>query len=301
MAGMDGGAGAPLAGDSACVDGVGGGGGGGRRGDGALARAKRAYVRRSWVRRLSMVREACRRIAEQGETITDVCRDPRMPARSTFMAWLARDPALLALVEAARAEAAQVFTPRRDYHHWDEAVAEEFLARIEDGRGLREVCAEPDMPAHPTITRWLRERPDFQARYRQAREAQADRLFDLAWTIAREAEPGEVETARLMIQTLKLRIGRLSPRVYGPQKAEPPAQAAGAGRPPVVSFTVRRWATDPQRKLVEYTWAAQRRSKAEIEALDADIRAGRLSAEDVARLNDEAVALSESEGWTVRR
>ena len=301
MAGMDGGAGAPLAGDLACVE---GGAGSGPDGGGAVARAKRAYVRRTWTRKLSMVREACRRIAERGETITEVCRDPRMPGRSTFMAWLAREPALWALVEAARAEAAAVFGARRDYHYWDEAVADEFLARIEDGRGLREVCDERDMPAHATITRWLRERPEFAARYRLAREAQADRLFDLAWTIAREAGPGEVETARLMIQTLKWRIGRLSPRVYGPQKALGPADAAGVGEGgrsgrSVVSFVVRRWAKTPAGEMAEYTWAAQGRTEAEAAAVRADIEAGRVDAEALARLNAAGRAKTQAEGWAV--
>ena len=40
---------------------------------------------------------------------------------------------------------------------------------------------------HSTVTRWLNERPEYAQAYRLAREAQADRLFDLAWRIACEA------------------------------------------------------------------------------------------------------------------
>jgi hypothetical protein len=219
MAGMDGGAGAPGAGALARVD-------GGRAGA-AAARAKRDYVRRAYCQKLAMVQRACRRI-EAGWSLAEVCREPDMPSRSTFVSWLSQDPELRGLVEAAEAAAAEVFLPRRDYHHWDPEVAEEVLARIEDGRGLREVCAERDMPVHSTVLRWIKERPEFEAAYRRAREAQADRLFDLAWRIACEATEDEVATARLKIQTLKWRVGRLAPRVYGPLKAqEPPGGQAG--------------------------------------------------------------------------
>ena len=92
-----------------------------------------------------------------------------MPGRTTVVAWLARHPELRAMMEAAEAVAAEVFTPRRDYHYWDEDVAAEVLARIEDGKGLCEVCAERDMPAACTVTRWLNERPEFAVAYRRGR------------------------------------------------------------------------------------------------------------------------------------
>lgn len=287
MAGMDGGARAPLAGGSARVAGV-----GGSAGDGAALRAKRDYVRRDWAHKLAMVREACRRIVDRGESVTEICRDPRMPGRSTFAAWLTANAELRALVEAAQAEAATLWTARRAYHPWDEAVAAEFLARIEDGRGLREVCAELDMPVHATVTRWLKTRPEFAQAYRQAREAQADRLFDLAWTIARECPPlpGEVAAARLKIQTLKWRVGRLAPRVYGPLKAVAPPPPADSGAeeaeaPTRVVFHVRSWARTPDNRVVETTQAAVGMTPAERQALGQDIAAGRVSLEALERMS----------------
>ena len=287
MAGMDGGARAPSAGGLAR-----GAGASGSPADGAAQRAKRDYVRRDWSHKLAMVREACRRIVERGESVTEICRDPRMPARSTFMAWLTADADLWALVDAAQDEAATVWTARRAYHPWDEAVAAEFLARIEDGRGLREVCAERDMPVHATVTRWLKARPEFALAYRLAREAQADRLFDLAWTIARECPPlpGEVAAARLKIQTLKWRVGRLAPRVYGPLKAvasPPPAEGGGeeTDEPTTVVFHVRSWARTPDNQVVETTQAALGMTPAERQALGQDIAAGRVSLEALERMS----------------
>lgn len=248
--------------------------------------AKRRYVRTDYERRVVQVARVCRRL-EGGENVTEVCRDPTMPARSTLMSWLARHAELRERVEAAADEGAGPEGRRRVYHPYGEAVVAEFLARIEDGRGLREVCAELDMPVHSSITRWLNERPEFAERYRWAREAQADRLFDLAWRIACEAEPGEVEVARLKINTIKWRIGRLVPRKYGPWKAVEPVAVAAAGGADddgdaadagtVTAFEVRRWSVAPGRKVVEMTRAVRGLDREERGRVDAAVRAGRFT------------------------
>jgi hypothetical protein len=257
---------------------------------------KRDYVRRAYCEKLAMVRRACRRI-EAGWSLSEVCREPDMPTRSTFMSWLAADADLHRLIETAEAVAAEVFLPRRDYHYWDPEVAAEVLARIEDGRGLREVCAERDMPVACTVTRWLKERPEFEAAYRRAREAQADRLFDLAWRIACEATEDEVATARLKIQTLKWRVGKLAPRVYGPLKAQgPPGGGKGGkgGEDVIVAWHVRNWARTPDNQVVETTWATVGMTPAERQALGQDVREGRISVEELERMNAAAEAADDA-------
>jgi len=255
---------------------------------GPAARARRDYVRRAYAQKVAAVQRLCRRI-EAGESLTEACRDPEMPLRTTLLYWLAQDPELQRLVDAAEAAAAEVFRPRRVYHRYEPEVAAEVLARIEDGRGLREVCAERDMPVHSTVTRWLKERPEYEKAYRRAREAQADRLFDLAWRIACEATEDTVATARLKIQTLKWRVGRLAPRVYGPLKAqEPPGGADGGGEgakgPERVAFEVRHFARTPQGRVVETTRASRGMTQAQRDALFAAIGDGRVTPEDLARM-----------------
>lgn len=278
----------------------------------ARARAKRDYVRRAYCQKVATVARACRWI-EAGWSVTDVCREPDMPQRSTFVAWLAAHPELRDMVEAARAAAAQVFTPRRAYHRWDPAAAAEVLARIEDGRGLREVCSEPDMPSAATVTRWLRARPAFAADYRRAREAQADRLFDLAWRIACEATEGEVATARLKIQTLKWRVGKLARRVYGPARAVAVAAADGlaaaggdgadgtadAGTRRVVGFHARDFAVTPDNRVVETTGAMVGLDPEAARRLADDVRAGRIGLEELAARNAAGEAEMER-AWAAR-
>ena len=214
MAGMDGGAGAPGAGASARLD----AGGAGAASAGVQARAKRDYVRRAYAQKVAMVQRACRRI-EAGSNLSEVCREADMPGRTTVVAWLARHPELRAMMEAAEAVAAEEFTPRRDYHYWDEDVAAEVLARIEDGKGLCEVCAERDMPAACTVTRWLNERPEFAVAYRRAREAQlklddvpAAMKRDVEHLAARLADMQAADEPLALIQQTERRLAQLPER-----------------------------------------------------------------------------------------
>ena len=241
---------------------------------GDVAKAPRGYERRDYERRVLAMARVCRRI-EDGENLTEVCRDPTMPRRSTVMSWVDRYPEFRQQLEAAQAACPEQV---RGYHTWSEKVASEFLARIEDGLGLRDVCAERDMPVHQTITRWLNQRTEFAARYRLAREAQADRLFDLAWRIACDADEHEVRSARLKIETLKWRIGRIVPRKYGPWKAvvpEPTEEAKSGKRKPDLWIEVRRFAKTPDGELAEITEAIRGMTQENIKIMQDDILAGR--------------------------
>jgi len=130
------------------------------------------------------------------------------------------------------------------------------------------------MPAHCTVTRWLNERPEFAERYRAARVAQADRLFDLAWRIACEAEPGDVAVARLKINTIRWRVGRLAPRKYGPWKAVTAAEAAAEAKPQV-TFYARTFALTPDRKVVDVSDIVAGLDREAAGRVQAAVKAGR--------------------------
>jgi hypothetical protein len=208
--------------------------------------------------RLPIVRRVCRRVAA-GETVEQVCRDPMMPLRQELHAWLAEDAELAAMLKEARGLSGRAGLAREGRPGvWSKAKAAEFLARIADGRGLVEVCSEPDMPSHTTVYRWLRTRPEFAEDYAQARQMQADLLFDLAWRIARDAREQDVVVARLMIQTIKWRCARLRPTRYGglrdlrAEQEDAPEPIPENERPVLV--TIRRFKPDPDdpSKVVEY-------------------------------------------------
>ena len=97
-------------------------------------------------------------------------------------------------------------------------------------------------------------------------------------------------TARLKIQTLKWRVGKLAPRKYGPLKAQAPeGEPAAGGREPV-RFEARRFAKTPDNRVVETTRAVRGMTTEEIQALRAAIAAGEVTPEDVAALARRADA-----------
>lgn len=246
------------------------------------------YDMRDYAQKVAAVEAVCRRV-EAGVTLAEACRCPTAPPWSTMQWWLGRYPELRAMMDAAQAVAAEAFGARRAYHRWNPKVAAEVLSRVEAGRGLDEVCAEPDMPAYSTVMRWIKERADYFDAYMLARQAQADRLFDLAWRIALEATEATTRTARLKIQTLKWRCAKLAPRRYGTIKAQPPEgeaqEGAGAEAQQVTRFEVRRFAATPDNQVVETTRAARAMSPAEHAAFCEAIREGRITLEQLAALN----------------
>jgi hypothetical protein len=247
--------------------------------------------RREAMRRLSIVQTICRRV-RAGERQPDVLRDCLMPQRTQLMAWVEKEPTLGELLAEAHAAAkANGLARRKAALGYCEALIDELLARIADGRGLAEVCEEPDMPDASTVTRWIAERPELLTRYLLAREMQADRLFDVAWRIARDAEEETVRSSRLKIETLKWRVGKLAPRRYGGLKAQAPAGAAGAAEeagPDRLIFELRHFAVTPDRKVVETTKAVRGMGADDRAELWAQIADGRVSEAELAARNAAA-------------
>ena len=119
-------------------------------------------------------------------------------------------------------------------------IAEEICERLSKGESLRTIC-ESDaqtgdgwMPGETTVRRWLAGDEDwneeFRRQYAQAREAQADHMFDRAWTIAQNAKPEDVQVARLQVDTIKWQTGKLAPKKYGDKVT---AEITGANGGPV--------------------------------------------------------------------
>ena len=117
---------------------------------------------------------------------------------------------------------------------FSDEVASSIFDRISDGESLRKICCDQSMPGQTTVYRWLRENVEFRQQYAQARELQADTLFDETLDIADDAtndwmerhsaegvgwkENGEaIRRSQLRIDTRKWIAGQLRPKVYGPR------------------------------------------------------------------------------------
>lgn len=109
-------------------------------------------------------------------------------------------------------------------------VADAICEGLVDGKSLRSICADDDMPSASTVCRWLGSNDAFREQYARAREAQADTLFDEILDIADDSSRdvkivGEderevcntefVQRARLRVDARKWMAGKLQPKKYG--------------------------------------------------------------------------------------
>lgn len=72
---------------------------------------------------------------------------------------------------------------------YDKELGDIICERLADGESLRKICQpEQGFPSRPTFFKWLADNEAFANQYRDAREAQADALFDETLDIADETK-----------------------------------------------------------------------------------------------------------------
>lgn len=69
---------------------------------------------------------------------------------------------------------------------YNEELGIEICRRISEGESLRSICKRPEMPVMSTVMLWVLDenKKVFSERYRRAREAQAENMFDEILEIA---------------------------------------------------------------------------------------------------------------------
>ena len=105
---------------------------------------------------------------------------------------------------------------------YSEDMALEICERIANGRSLRSVCLDKDMPAMSTVMDWLNQIDDFSEQYRRACEDRETTHFEEMLTIADEVAPetAEVARAKLRIDTRKWVLARMNPKKYSDKAQE---------------------------------------------------------------------------------
>ncbi len=166
-----------------------------------------------------------------GRTVVEISSDPGMPSASTVRQWVAEDRDGFAARYRRMREIVgnRAGRPTR-YEDW---IAEEILDELSSGRPLVSVCADPLMPAHPTVRHWAAEdRKGFAARYEVARkvgcEAVADEILRIAdardcW-IPHRMPDGKIELifdrqyvkrAQARVTARRWLLSKMLPRKYG--------------------------------------------------------------------------------------
>lgn len=93
-------------------------------------------------------------------------------------------------------------------------VADAICEAIADGKSLRSICKQSNMPTTSTVCKWLSVVPSFAEQYTRAREMQADALADEITDIADETT-GDPQRDRLRVEARKWVAAKLKPRKYG--------------------------------------------------------------------------------------
>lgn len=96
---------------------------------------------------------------------------------------------------------------------YSKEIAATICARVSERETLKEICADPAMPARSAAYAWLSEHAEFKDMYARAREERADLLADEIVAIADAAE--DANKARLQIDARKWWAAKVNPKKYG--------------------------------------------------------------------------------------
>jgi hypothetical protein len=134
---------------------------------------------------------------------------------------------------------AEIEEPKKsggDRSEFTEEIFGEICERMAEGKGLRKICSDPDMPSRSTILRWIENDTGRQTKYQRAREAlmdwYAEEILDIAFDDKGDiiSDGGKilgnhaaVQRARLKVDTLKWTMSKLHPKRYG-DKLTPEAE-----------------------------------------------------------------------------
>lgn len=97
---------------------------------------------------------------------------------------------------------------------YTDEIADEICSRLACGESMRSVCLDKDMPAMPTVWRWIREREEFRKQYSIAKQESVDAIVEEVLEIADDVT-GDVSRDRLRIDSRKWIASKLKPKKYG--------------------------------------------------------------------------------------
>ncbi len=116
----------------------------------------------------------------------------------------------------------QTKRPRGRPTDYTPELADSIGADIADGISLRAICRRNDRPSKTTVLKWLAAHDDFAVQYARAREISSEVGYDEIMNAERRlqlpknhADYLDPHTARVLIDSIKWRLSKLQPKVYG--------------------------------------------------------------------------------------
>jgi hypothetical protein len=98
---------------------------------------------------------------------------------------------------------------------YNEEITLKICTQLAQGRSMRSICTDDDMPAQSTVYEWLERYTDFAERYTRARERQAHTLGDIAVDMTREGGVKEPQADAVRLNALKWAASKIAPKFYG--------------------------------------------------------------------------------------
>jgi hypothetical protein len=126
-----------------------------------------------------------------GRSLQDICLEHAMPHRDTVASWIRQDREGFA---ARYRQAREIARSIPGHPGYTAETADRILEELMSGRGLVDICGDPDMPDHTAVNRWVAtDREGFAARYRSARQVGRQSRAETAYA---------PETAELVLDEL---------------------------------------------------------------------------------------------------
>lgn len=135
---------------------------------------------------------------------------------------------------------------------YTEELVSEFCARMVEGRSVRSICHDEDMPSASTIFLWISKHEGFSEQYAIAKEASVEALADDILDIADNAsndwmeahgdsegyrQNGEaIRRSKLRVDSRKWLLSKIAPKKYG-EKVQQEVSGPG-GKPVETKWTV---------------------------------------------------------------
>lgn len=100
---------------------------------------------------------------------------------------------------------------------YTEEIANIICDRLSDGKSLKRICEDKDMPSKVTVYNWLDSNKEFLNKYMRAKEDSSDALADDIQDIADKVLTGEYNpnAARVAMDGKKWIAAKLKPKKYG--------------------------------------------------------------------------------------
>ena len=100
---------------------------------------------------------------------------------------------------------------------WIEDWKVQFCERMAEGRSMRSVCSDKDMPTRTLVENELKSDADFVGQYARACEAREDYLFEDILSLSDDVneDPAAIAKARLQMDARKWVLGKMRPKKYG--------------------------------------------------------------------------------------